>query len=95
MERVLGACEPQTRGSVASEQADEPRDGEIESVTESFVLRIWPIAQTRRPTPWRGRITHVRSGEQRGVQSFDEIIRFIRPYLKRMGVAWHRRWWWR
>lgn len=80
---------------MASQQRDEPDEGdEIEAATQSFMLRIWPIAPARRRSPlWRGTITHVQSGERRGVQSLGEVVRFIRPYLRRLGMAWRSRWW--
>lgn len=79
---------------MASQQAGEPgEDDEIEAMTQSFLLRIWPVAQARRQRPWRGTITHVQSGARRGVQSPGEITRFIRRSLERVGVSWRGRWW--
>jgi hypothetical protein len=62
-------------------------DGQ-ETHSQSFVVKIWleeTIGETGRAT-WRGRITHVRSGEYRYFQYLDDLVAYIVPYLIEMGV---------
>jgi hypothetical protein len=74
-----------------------------ESNTHPFIVKIWleETAEEAGRATWRGHITHVPSGEQRYLQDLDDILTFIAPYLKGMGVKpgpfleirlWWRRW---
>jgi hypothetical protein len=62
--------------------------------TQSFIIKVWfeEIDRKGPHTFWRGRITHVPSGERRHVQDLDGIINFITPYLEQMGVILGTRW---
>jgi hypothetical protein len=74
-----------------------------ESTTHSFIIKIWieeTVEEVGQAT-WRGRITHVASGNQRYLTNLDEITAFIVSYLQGMGVKfgmlwslrqWLRRW---
>jgi len=56
---------------------------DAESSIHSFVIKIW-LENTPKGaalTPWRGRITHVATGEYRSIKSMDEIAAFICSYL--------------
>lgn len=71
----------------------------IEATTHPFIVRIWleePVEESSRAS-WRGHITHVPSGERHYLESLDEIIAFIAPYLEDMGVntgiTWKARQW--
>jgi hypothetical protein len=57
---------------------------QTESVTHSFVVRIWR-EENDRPL-WRGSITHVPSGHKRYVQELGEIAAFIARYLDKMDL---------
>lgn len=60
----------------------------FEDNTHSFIVRIWleeTTEQADRGT-WRGRITHLPSGEQCYVKDLDGISAFVAPYLRGMGV---------
>jgi hypothetical protein len=63
-------------------------DDEIESITHSFVLKIWleERRQVAGSASWRGYISHVSSGTRRYVKDLDGIATFIAPYLQAMGV---------
>jgi len=66
----------------------------FESVTHSFVVRIW-LEEDDRAT-WRGHITHVPSGERRYVERLSDIVDFIAPYvggMKLSRIGRFRRWW--
>lgn len=67
-------------------------DDEIESIAQSFVLKIWLEERGQRAVSaiWRGYITHVASGERRYIKNLDGIASFIAPYLQRMGVQLSR-----
>ena len=66
----------------------------FESVTHSFVVRIW-LEEDDRAT-WRGHITHVPSGDRQYVERLGDIIDFIAPYVDGMKlgrVSRFKRWW--
>jgi hypothetical protein len=60
----------------------------IEATSHPFILRIWleETAEEAGRAIWRGHITHVPSGEKRYLQDLNDIIDFVRPYLREMGV---------
>lgn len=64
-------------------------DDELETITHSFVLKIWLIQRRRTASSaiWRGYITHVSSGTRRYLQDLDSIAPFIAPYLQAMGAG--------
>ncbi len=72
---------------------------ESEPNIQSFVIKIWLETELNQghPSRWRGHITHVPSGERRYVQTPDEIIAFIVPYLRgmgiRLGITWRAKEW--
>jgi len=53
------------------------------SVIQSFIIKLWleETGEQKQTVRWRGRITHVPSGEKRYLHSLDDVISFIRPYL--------------
>ena len=56
--------------------------------TQSFVVKIWleeTVEEVGRAR-WRGRVTHVTSGERRYFENLSGIAAFIKPYLERWGV---------
>jgi hypothetical protein len=60
----------------------------IEASNQSFVIKVW-LEETKakgRSARWRGRITHVPSGDQRYVENLEQITDFISQYLERVGV---------
>ena len=59
-----------------------------ESNMHPFIVKIWleEMAQEAGQATWRGHITHVPSGKRRYIQDLDDIIAFITPYLRQMGV---------
>ena len=69
----------------------------FESVTHSFIVRIWLEEEDR--ACWRGHITHVPGGERQYVEQLSDIADFIAPYVPGMksgprGVLrrWLSRW---
>ena len=66
----------------------------LEPNTHSFIVKVWleETAEEAGRTTWRGHVTHVPSGERRYVQNLDDIVAFIAPYLKGMGVRFQKRW---
>lgn len=68
---------------------DEP-----EATSHSFIVRVWleETAEEAGRATWRGSITHVPSGKRKYLRELTEIMVFIQPYLKRMGVEEDRRW---
>ena len=60
----------------------------IESHTYSFVIRIWmeEAPTNEKAGTWRGYITHVNSADQRYLQSLEDIIAYIVPYLEAWGM---------
>lgn len=60
----------------------------FEDNTHSFIVKIWLEETTERADhgTWRGRITHLPSGEQRYIKDLDGILAFVAPYLTKMGV---------
>jgi hypothetical protein len=67
---------------------------EIESDTQSFIVRVWieDRADHAGQGTWRGQITHVSSSKRRYLKNLDEIGDFISPYLEEMGVTPGMRW---
>jgi hypothetical protein len=61
---------------------------QAELVAHSFVLKIWQEETTEESgrAAWRGRITHVASGESRYVQTLEDVTSFVVMYLSAMGV---------
>ena len=61
----------------------------LESTTHSFIVKVWleETADEAGQALWRGRITHVPSGERRYLKNIDEILAFIEPYLEELGVV--------
>ena len=60
----------------------------LETTTHSFIIKIWleETGDEAGEAVWRGRITHVPSGEKRYLKGLSEISTFILPYLESMGV---------
>jgi hypothetical protein len=56
--------------------------------THSFIVKVWleEPADLQHGATWRGHITHVPSGTRHYVQDLQDVVRFIAPYLGRMGV---------
>lgn len=66
----------------------------FESVTHSFVVRIWLEEDDR--AIWRGHITHVPTGDRQHVERLADIVAFISPYVDGMKVGKASRlarWW--
>jgi len=61
----------------------------IESHTHSFVIRIWLEEAPTKETSgtWRGHITHVNSADQHYLQSLEDVVAYIKPYLDAWGVT--------
>ena len=74
---------------------------QIKATTHSFIVKIWleETPEENGRAMWRGRITHVISGQRRYLQSLDDIGAFIAPYLEgmggKLGVFWRIRQWFR
>ena len=61
--------------------------GVFESKTHSFVIKIWlEEIDGAEGARWRGHATHVADGKRRYFETLEEIVDFIVPYLKEMGV---------
>ncbi|HRX02468.1 MAG: hypothetical protein KDI07_13050 [Anaerolineae bacterium] len=63
--------------------------------SHSFIVKIWleESVEEADEAAWRGHITHVPSQERRYLNTLDDIIDFVGPYLERLGVkpgAYHR-----
>ena len=60
-----------------------------EPYAHSFIIKVWleEAADEAGQAVWRGRITHVPSGEHRYFETLNEIASFIAPYLHRLGVG--------
>ena len=60
----------------------------LETTTHSFVIKIWleETIEEAEEAVWRGRITHVPSGEKGYIKELNEITLFISPFLESMGV---------
>jgi hypothetical protein len=67
---------------------------EIDSDTQSFIVRVWveDRAEEAGQRKWRGQITHVSSDNRRYVKNLNEIPDFIAPYLEAMGMKPGMRW---
>ena len=65
----------------------------IQPYTHSFVVKVWlasPGADGH--AEWRGRVTHVPSGDSRHFRELVDLNRFIAIYLGDLGVRPSRRW---
>jgi hypothetical protein len=67
---------------------------QIESNTHSFIVKIWRegVDEKSGAVVWRGRITHVPSGQDRHFDNLSGITNFIAPYLVDMGVELNTSW---
>jgi hypothetical protein len=66
----------------------------FESVTHSFVVRIWLEEDDR--ASWRGHITHVHSGKRQYVERLGDIVDFIGLQVDGMKLGRRsrfERWW--
>ena len=56
--------------------------------TQSFVVKDWleETVEEAGRARWRGRVTHVTSGERRYLENLSGIAAFIKRYLERWGV---------
>jgi hypothetical protein len=66
----------------------------FESVTHSFIVRIW--LEQDDEVRWRGHITHVPGEERRYVERLSDITDFIAPYVEGMQHdrgGRFRKWW--
>lgn len=57
----------------------------------SFIVKIWleETTEEAEEAAWRGHITHVPSQERRYLQTLDDAVDFVAPYLERLGVKPH------
>ena len=57
--------------------------------SHSFIIKIWleESLEEADEATWRGHITHVPSQERRYLQTLDDVVDFIGPYLDRIGVV--------
>ena len=72
----------------ANRSADQHEIEEFEERTHSFIVKVWleeTMPTAGRPV-WYGRITHVPSGRRRYFRNLSDIVTFVAPYLKGMGV---------
>ena len=59
----------------------------LDADMHSFVVKIWlEDKEEAGQVVWRGRITHVASGERRFVKDMNEISSVIWAHLQKMGV---------
>jgi len=72
----------------------------IQPDTHSFIVKVWLERAGDLPavSAWRGRVTHVPSGQMCSFTDLGEIAAFIAPYLERVGApvagsGKFRRWW--
>jgi len=71
----------------------------IQPDTHSFIVKVWvERVAGEGADSWRGRITHVPSGQTRSFTDLGEIPAFVTPYLEHAGVPVSRlgklrRWW--
>lgn len=59
-----------------------------ETNTCVFVVKIWveDSADGKIKTNWRGHIAHIPSNERRYFSDLFDIILFVLPYLRKMGI---------
>jgi hypothetical protein len=57
----------------------------LEDNAHSFIVRIWPegVDEKAGLVTWRGRVTHVPSGERRYFEDLDEVTAFMASYLEK------------
>lgn len=75
--------------SLASRNSLEGVIEDLEFRLQSFVIKVWtddPDSKCDQRT-WRGRITHVPTGESRSITELGEITSFIGAYLEQMGIS--------
>lgn len=85
---------PSPYGLIVEPNAEKKETSCEEPQTHSFILKIW-LEETEEESGaamWRGRITHVPSGERRYVKELTEIELFLLPYLESMKVRLGTRW---
>lgn len=64
-----------------------------ESDTHSFIVRIWKEEgdDSHGGSQWRGHITHAFTKHRRYLGELGDILVFMRPYLRAMGVRMRMR----
>ena len=79
----------------------------IQPNAHSFVIKVWLAGpedgsaggEVSQRGDWRGRITHVPSGQSCHFTRLSDITQFVMPYLHGLGVRPSRWWrlnqWWR
>ena len=66
--------------------SNEPQT--YENNTRVFMVKIWVEERTdgKIKTKWRGQIAHIPSNERRYFSDLFDIILFVLPYLRKMGI---------
>jgi len=60
----------------------------LDVTIQSFVIKIW-LEETATETNrylWRGHITHIPSRQRVYIEELNQVIRFMVPYMKQMGI---------
>jgi hypothetical protein len=59
-----------------------------ETNTRVFIVKIWveERADGKTKTQWRGHIAHIPSNERRYFSDLLDIILFVLPYLRKIGI---------
>ena len=62
--------------------------------THAFIVKVWleDTGEMTGKAVWRGRITHVPTGQMRHFVDVNEVADFMLPYLHQMGVRPTWRW---
>lgn len=65
----------------------------LEDNTIAYIVCVWLEKREIEGAlmTWRGSIEHVASGQVKYITDLDELMRFIRPFLKVMGVDFAKR----
>ena len=60
----------------------------LKEKSHTFILRIWiePREIEGAVAEWRGVVEHVDSGQRKYLNNLDQILAFITPYLREMGI---------
>ena len=60
----------------------------LKEKSHTFILRIWiePREIEGAVAEWRGVVEHVDSGQRKYLNDLDQIMAFIAPYLREMGI---------
>jgi hypothetical protein len=74
---------PISQGELSAMSSQKKRMDAPESKVHSFIVKLWleDAVDETELAGWRGYVTHVPSGKRCYLQTLDDILGFVKPYV--------------